>query len=202
MLVSATRLGRLLFALSFAVLGVFNLIRADFTIIWQPVPQRLPWRGTLAYAAGALLIACGLGMLLTRTMRLATLLLTANLLAWLLLRTLPGVLAAPGVEMQWLALGTTTMMFTAGWILLAAIAREQGGGHGLLDGPEAVRSARRLYGAALPLVGLSHFFYLQLTAHMVPRSRRSRCRRRAVIGSANGEERAMPQGQFPGFLML
>lgn len=162
---SATRLGRWLFATAFAVLGALNLAWADFSYLWQPVPKWLPWRGPLAIASGVLLTALALGMLLPRAARLATLVLTAQLAAWLLLVRLPSLVASPGVPANWEALGENLMLVAGGWVLLAAVA---GRPSGRLDGPPGVRLARLLYAVALPLMGLSHFFYLQYTAAMIP----------------------------------
>ena len=165
---SATRLGQLLMAVAFVVLGGLNLAWADFAYIWQPVPSSLPWREPLAYAAGALLGALGLGMLLSRTARLATLLLTASLVAWLLLTRLPSLLASPGVEVRWLFLGETLMLLAGSWTLLSALSPGGSGRPGRLAGPAATRLARLLYAVALPMVGLSHFVYLKITVSMIP----------------------------------
>lgn len=165
---SAMRLGRLLFALALAVLGALNLAWADFSYVWQPVPKWLPWREPLADASGVLLIAFGLGMLVPRAARLATLLLTANLGLWLLLIRLPVLVASPGVAVNWEALGETMMLVAGGWILLASVSGRESGWRGRFDGPQGVRLARLLYALALPMMGLSHFFYLQYTAAMIP----------------------------------
>jgi uncharacterized membrane protein len=73
----------MVFAVSFAGLGVLSLISGDFALNWQPVPAWVPWRQALAYASGLALLAGGLGMRLRRTARLATLVLTINVLLWL-----------------------------------------------------------------------------------------------------------------------
>jgi uncharacterized membrane protein len=168
----ATRLGHVLFAVSFAVLGVLSLISGDFALYWQPVPRGLPLREALAYASGLLLLACGLAMLCPRTARLATLIMTVNLLLWLLLLRLPPLLAKPGNAGLWLGLGETLMLVTGGWILLAALSAPGGEPSAklasALTGAKGVRWARFLYGVALPLVGLSHFVYLKGTASMIP----------------------------------
>jgi uncharacterized membrane protein len=168
----ATRLGHVMFAVSFAVIGVLSLISGDFALYWQPVPQGLPLREPLAYASGLLLLVCGLAMLLPRTARLATLIMTVNLLLWLLLLRLPPLLAKPGNVSLWLGVGETLMLVTGGWILLAAVSAPAGepsaGPSSGLTGARGVRWARCLYGVALPIVGLSHFVYLKGTAAMIP----------------------------------
>ncbi|HLX09835.1 MAG TPA: DoxX family protein [Thermoanaerobaculia bacterium] len=163
----ATRIGRVLFAVDFAALGVLSLIAGDFALVWQPVPQGVPWREPLAYASGCLLLACGIGMLLPRTRRLATLVMTVNLLLWLLLLRLPPLAAKPANASLWLGLGETLMLVTGAWILFATLASRGGGPAGDARAQD-VRWARRLYALALPMVGLSHFVYLRGTAAMIP----------------------------------
>jgi uncharacterized membrane protein len=165
--VGATRLGQLLFAVAIAVLGAFNLAWSDFSYVWQPLPKWLPWRVPLADLSGVILVVLGIGMLLPRTARLATLLLTANMGIWLLLTKLPSVLAAPGIEVRWEQLGETTMLLAGGWCLLAALSRGESR-RSWLDGSDGVRLARLVYAVALPMMGLSHFFYLKFTASMIP----------------------------------
>jgi uncharacterized membrane protein len=164
-----TRLGHVIFALSFAGIGVLSLVSGDFALNWQPVPAWVPWREAIAYASGLMLLAGGLGMLPRRTARLATLLITVNVLLWLLLLRLPRVVAQPTNEGMWLGFGETLMLVTGGWTLLGGLAVQDGSsGVQLVTGSQGLRLARFLYGAALPLVGLSHFVYLEGVASMVP----------------------------------
>ncbi len=176
---SAMRLGHLTFAASFAAIGLLSLIYGDFALVWQPVPDGVPGRTLLAYLSGLMLLTCGLGMLMRRAARWAALVLAANLVAWLLLLRLPPLFAKPDNEGLWLGLGETLMLVTGGWILLAALPREDagrdvaGGGSGSggnrwLNGSGAMRLPRLLYGVALLPVGLSHIVYLKGTASMVP----------------------------------
>jgi uncharacterized membrane protein len=177
---SATRLGHLLFAVCFAGLGVLSLLAGDFALVWQPVPTWVPWREPLAYASGAVLLACGLGMLLPRTSRLATLVLTADLLLWLLLLRIPPLVGEPGNESLWLGFGETLMLAAGGWLLVAAhrapaaattatsTAAAAATATAATATAKGVRPARLLFGAALLPVGLSHFVYVKGTAAMVP----------------------------------
>jgi uncharacterized membrane protein len=166
--VSATRLGQLLLAVAVAVLGGLDLVWGDFSYIWQPVPPWLPWKEPLADASGVVLIACGLGMLVPRTARIAALLLTANMVAWLVLIKVPAVLASPGVAVEWESLGETLILIGGAWSLLVAVSGGPRGRRGGLDGAAGLRLARLVYALAMPMMGLSHFFYLKLTASMIP----------------------------------
>jgi uncharacterized membrane protein len=167
---NATRLGQVLFAVSFAVLGVLSLVSGDFALVWQPVPQWVPLREPLAYASGLLLLVCGVGMLLPRVARLATLVMTINLLLWLLLLRIPPAIAKPGNESLWLGFGETSILVTGAWLLLTALTALQRRPDTafVLREENAVRWARLLYGVALPMVGLSHFVYVKATASMIP----------------------------------
>ena len=153
-----TRLGQLILGLGFAGVGVLSLVTADFTLLWMLYPAWEPWREAIADASGALLLIGGLGMLLPRTARAATLVITVNVLLWLVVFGLPGVVTQPGNELMWLKFGQNLMLVTAGWTLLA----------GSDAGARNLRPARVVYGLALPMVGLSHFVYIKAAVSFVP----------------------------------
>lgn len=162
-------LGKILFAASFAGLGILSLVSGDFALNWQPVPAWIPWREPLAWVSGAMLLAGGLGLLYKRTTTAAALLLTANMLVWLLLLRLPRVIASPGNESRWLGLGETATLVCGAWILLTVFARsDQGFVTRITASGNTVRAAQLLFGAALIPVGISHIVYVQQTAALVP----------------------------------
>ncbi len=161
--------GHVLFAGGLAGLGVLSLISGDFALNWQPVPAWVLWREPLARASGLVLCAGGLGMLLKRSATLSALVLTIYALLWLLLLRVPHVVMDPTTAIVWLGFGENLALFAGGWILLASFA---GAEHGpqveRVAGDGSVRLARVLYAVALPLIGLSHFVYVQGTAALVP----------------------------------
>jgi len=162
-------LGKILFAVSFAGLGILSLVSGDFALNWQPVPTWVPWREPLAWASGAMLLAGGLGLLYRRTATAAALLLTANMLVWLLLLRLPRVIASPANEGRWLGLGETATLVCGGWILLAVFAgSDQSFLTRFTGSRDAVSAAQLLFGAALIPIGISHIVYVQQTAALVP----------------------------------
>jgi uncharacterized membrane protein len=165
----ATRLGEVIFAVSFAGFGVLSLISGDFELLWKLFPAWIPWREAIADASGLMLLAGGLGMLLPRTARLATLVITVNVLLWLLLLGFPRVVAHPANELMWLNFGQNLMLVTGGWTLLGSFAG-QGGGPVVRSATNArgLRLALVLYAIALPMVGLSHFVYVKLAEAAVP----------------------------------
>jgi uncharacterized membrane protein len=164
-----TGLGHLLFAAAFAGLGVLSLISGDFAMNWQPVPAWVPWREPLAYASGFVLFASGLGMLVKRTATLSALVLTINVLMWLVLLQAPKVMADPANEGVWLGFGETLVLVTGGWILFATLSMQA-------DKPPlafaasagGVRIAQTLFALSLPVIGLSHFMFVQATTDLVP----------------------------------
>ena len=164
----ATQVGKVLFAASLAGLGVLSLESGDFALNWQPVPAWVTWRAPLAYASGVMLLAGGAGMFYKRTARASALLLTANMLVWLLLLRLPRVLASPANESMWLGLGETMTLVVGGWILVTDLARsgDAARANSMLGG--GVRAARFLFAAALIPIGLSHLVYLKATTDFVP----------------------------------
>jgi uncharacterized membrane protein len=128
-----------------------------------------PWGAAIAYAQGAILLAGGLGMLVPRTARLATLVTTLYVLLWLLLFGVRTVVKHPTNEIAWLSFGQNLMLVTGGWTLLGAFAARGGSPpENSVTGARGLRVARVLYALALPPVGLSHFVYLNLTAPLVP----------------------------------
>src|SRR5260370_38916860 len=115
-----TRVGHWVFGVSFAGLGVLSLLSGDFALVWQPVPAWVPGRTYIAYASGLMLFAAGLGMLVERTARIATFVMTVNLLLWLLLLRLPRVAMHPTSELMWLGFGETLVLVVGGWLPVSA----------------------------------------------------------------------------------
>lgn len=155
----AVGIGHPLFAVGFAVVGAIGLGAHDFVLSQQPVPKGIPWRETLACLSGALLLATGAGLLITRTARLAALVLTAFVLLWVIVLQVPRVVAQPLNEGFWLGVGEDSTLVTGGWIVFCALAGRN---------DASVRTARALFGLALVPIGLSHFVYLKFAAELIP----------------------------------
>lgn len=151
--------GQLFYAAGFAVIGVLSLQARDFLLSQQPVPPGIPWRETLACISAALLLIGGAGLLLPATAKRAALVLTAFVALWVLVLQIPRALAHPLVEASWLGVGEDCTLVTGGWIIYCAVS-------GRSD--DSLRIARILFGIALVPIGLSHFFYLQGAAGLVP----------------------------------
>jgi uncharacterized membrane protein len=147
--------GHVVLAATLVALGILGLVQADFTSIWLPVPDGIPARTPLIYLCALVPLACGAGLLWQRTAAIASRVLLAYLLAWLLLLRVPYVLFSPTIDAIWAA-ADIAVIAAAAWVLFV-----RNGGKGL-------RIARALYGAALIPFGVAHFLYLQHTAELVP----------------------------------
>jgi uncharacterized membrane protein YphA (DoxX/SURF4 family) len=77
----------------------------------------------------------------------------------------PALFVAPQMEAVWLGLGELTMLLAGGWALMIAQAEWP---ESPLTGKRGIQFARYLFGLSVIPVGLSHLFYTQITASMVP----------------------------------
>lgn len=152
-------IGHLLLASCFALIGAISLGLHDFLLNQQPVPKGIPWRETLACISAALLLLPGIGLLIAATAKQSALLLSGFVALWVVALWLPQALAHPRVEANWLGVGEDLTLVAGGWLVYCAIC-------GRSD--VSVRIARVLFGLALVPIGLSHFFYLQGAAQLIP----------------------------------
>ena len=160
--------GHVLFAATMIALGILGLLKGDFTVIWQPVPDALPARVILIYLCAVISLASGVGLLFKRVAAPAALVLTGYLLLWLLLLRVPGIFLASNVGTWWPA-AQVAVMLAAAWVLYVWFATDWDKQHlGFATGDQGLRIARLFYGLALIPFGVAHFAYLQHTAEMVP----------------------------------
>src|ERR1044071_543091 len=149
--------GHVAFALTLIALGILGLIKGDFDATWSPLPKNVPAREVLAYLCALIYLLSGIGLLWRRTAAVASRVLFAFLLAWLLLLRVPQVfLLHPTLLAAW-GFGKTAVMVAAAWVLYVWFADGKG-----------LRLARALYGVALIPFGLAHFVYLKETVVLVP----------------------------------
>jgi uncharacterized membrane protein len=162
-------LSKVCFAVGMAGIGVLSLVYGDFALQWQPVPKWVPWREALAYVSGVFLLACGVGLLLKRSVALSALALTIYVLSWVLLLQTPRVVAALGDVGAWLGFFENLALAGGGWIFFAS-AEVHGGGRsmGFASGENGLRIGTFLFAVSLPLFGFSHLMYADFTASMVP----------------------------------
>ncbi|HET6942923.1 MAG TPA: DoxX family protein [Sphingomicrobium sp.] len=155
---------RFLFALTFIALGVIGLVSGTFAPGWQPVPETAPARELLFYLSVTASLACGAGLLARRTAAAAALALLVVLLVWTALFKFPFIVRAPLEEVSYQTNGENFVLIAASWALYARAARAPA----FPAGEAGLRIAYLLYGLALIAFGLSHFFYLEMTAPLVP----------------------------------
>lgn len=161
--------GQAVFAATLVVIGVQGFVLGDFGAIWQPVWKGTPLREALAYACAAISVACGLGLVLRWTSTLASRLLFAVLLLWLLSFRLPFIVLSPGAMNSWENSAEQAVLVAGAWVLYAAFAGKWDWQHlGFVSSDRGVRVARRLYGLAMIPFGIAHFAYLKETASLVP----------------------------------
>ncbi len=162
------RFAQYLYAIGAAGLGLLSLISGDFALNWQPVPPDIPARRVLAYISGALLLAGGLGLMWKRTSRCAAAGLTAFIFLWLLVLQIPRVIPHPTDVGVWLGFCETLMLVSGGWLLFAFLSLEEQKKAGFVSGDRAIVIGKLFFALALPLIGVSHFVYVEATASMVP----------------------------------
>lgn len=157
-----------LFAIGMIALGTLSVIYRDFAYNWQPVPPFHPGRGALAVACGLFMVIVAVALLFRPTVAIASRAVLLFLLAWLCLK-IPALIVAPQIEGVWLGLGEIAMLFAGGLVVFARFSGlEQSSFFRRFTGTRGLQIARILFGLAVIPVGLSHLFYVQITAGLVP----------------------------------
>jgi uncharacterized membrane protein len=164
------RPSRAIFAVVMIGLGVIGLIYGNSALIWEPIPKTLPGRPVIIFLCTVIEIGTGIGLLLRPSVILACRVLFPFLLLWMTLLKLPRLFLAPEVMVSWEAFGELAATSAGGWCLFAAHAGGWEQRHlKFAVGESGIRTARLLLIAALPMIGLSHFVYHDLTASLVPK---------------------------------
>lgn len=159
-----TGAGRLLFALSFVATGVLTVVTRDFGLLWRPLSQVSPWHDSLAILAGAFVFATAAALFIDRTAQVASLALAAFLLLRELVLQLPGVVNHPLVEASWYSASENLILLAGAWTIFSLAPRKTEA----LARFRHVRAGQILFALALPAIGLSHLFYLDQTAPLIP----------------------------------
>jgi uncharacterized membrane protein YphA (DoxX/SURF4 family) len=149
------RIGRLFFGTAIALLGIQQIIGADFVQGPLIAPAWLPLRTSLAFLFGLALVVAGAGIALAppRWARQAAILLVVVLgLVFLLFHLpTPGPILRDGIA--------RTRAFETLAILGVAL---------VLSGPRAVTAGRVLFAVTLVVFGVQHFMYDVFVAAVIP----------------------------------
>jgi uncharacterized membrane protein YphA (DoxX/SURF4 family) len=156
------KVGWIALALSMLGLGLLGFVTGDFALNWQPVPEWVPGRTTLAYVTAALFWALGAGLLVDRYKHSFAVASAAAFAVWAALLHGPGVVRDPLNILPWLGF-TERLEVAAGALMLAASQVP-----GTLFARRAMLVGRISFGVCLPIFGLSHWAYAQFTADMIP----------------------------------
>jgi uncharacterized membrane protein len=157
-----------LFSIGMIAMGTLSVISRDFAFGWQPVPAFQPGREALAVICGAFMIAFSVALLFHNTAAIAARVMLPFLLAWLGLKV-PALFVAPQIEAVWLGFGEIGMLFAGGLVLFARLSELEGSTFfGPFTGRRGIRFAQVVFGLSVIPVGLSHLFYGQITASLIP----------------------------------
>lgn len=161
--------GHAAFAVAMIWLGILGLVEGDFVQVWQPVPKWVPVREALAYLCAIISLGSGIGLLWQRSVSVASRVLFASLLVWLLVLRLPNLFyETPFVLVGW-TFGSTAVMVAGAWVLYGWFAGECDRRRlGFVTDDRGLRIARALYGLSLIPFGLAHFMYLDATTVLIP----------------------------------
>lgn len=161
--------GHMYFAVTMIALGIMGLSKGAFVPIWTGVPKGLPARVALAYLCAVVSLGSGIGLLWSRAAGIASRVLLAWLVLWMLAFRVPLILRAPTSSGAWWACGEVAVMMAGSWILVVWFSDDRGGkGPGFGTGEKALAIARVLYGSGLITFGVAHFTFLERTVGMVP----------------------------------
>lgn len=164
-----TSVGHAVFAATLIAIGILGLFNSEYAAIWAGVPKAFPAREALLYLCALVALGGGLGLLWPRSQPLAARVLLAYLLVWMLIIKGRFILLAPLQEGSYQSTSENAVLVAGAWVLYAGLAGEWDRRRaGFAVGARGLRIAQVLYGLAMLAFGLSHFFYLQFTAPIIP----------------------------------
>lgn len=161
--------GHAVFAAAMIAIGILGLKHSEFVPTWDGVPEGFPAQEGLAYLCAFVSLACGAGLLWKRSTAISARVLFYYLLLWFLLFKLRFIILDPLVEGSYQSCGQNAVYIAGAWVLYAWFATDWDKRYfKFATGDMGVRIARVFYGLALIAFGLSHYFYLNLTAPLIP----------------------------------
>lgn len=158
-------IGQVVFAASMMLAGVLSIAFHDFALVFREVPKTIAGHDALVWASAAILLAGGAALLVPRIARIAALALTILLLLFTLALHIRPVLLHPLVEGAWFALAETLSLAAGAWLVFSMQPVR-------VSDPLAklgyVRAGQIMFALCLIPFGLSHIFYMNLTAPLIP----------------------------------
>ena len=138
--------------------GIACFLQGDFAAPWQPVSESLPFRQTLAYLSAGLLCLGGAGLLISRMVRPAAMILL-SLFAIYDACYLLQLVGPPIQPKALLGLAEQSSVVVGSWAILLRMRA---------DGKAGMTTVRIVFGICSLLFALAHFAGLKPTANMVP----------------------------------
>jgi uncharacterized membrane protein YphA (DoxX/SURF4 family) len=161
-------IGHAVFSITMIALGIIGLLYGDFVPVWNPIPASGLAHQLLVYMSAIISLISGAGLLVQRTAAIASRLLLATLLLWLLLFRLPNFLHAPAFEACW-SVFPIAVMLAAAWVLYIWLVDD--GDRTYLSffcSNSGLHIARVLYGLSLIFFGAAHFLDVKDTLSLIP----------------------------------
>ncbi len=155
--------GRRVYGLGAMAFGTLGLAWGDF-LLGQPVPKGLPGRSALAYAAAAFVLVAGAAVEWRRTAARGAAALAAYYVLVVVIMMNGRVLLAHHTEFGAYSGAAEQLAIAAGGLIICAASAE-------MDAALAARLTRvgqQAFGICAILFGGAHFFYMNLTAPLVP----------------------------------
>lgn len=152
--------GNRVFGLAGIALGLLGLASGDFAGIWQPVPEGVPGRAALAYAAAVAQLAAGVALQWRRTAGAGALVLAA-LSAVFAFFWAQRVIGFPAIFGTWLGFAEQLALVIGGVVAYANLQPRDRAARLALGG-------RLVFGLCLVVFGVAHFVYPAETAAFVP----------------------------------
>ena len=160
---------RVILALAFAGFGLqYLLILPLIGPPWYPVGRRL------SIAAGILLLAAAIGLLIRTTAHLAASLLGAGLLLRLLIFHLPQLFANLGNPNIWTVFGEVLALAGGAWMIAAVLPAPVPAGRTALTrtlaaGRIVLAAARYIFAVPLVIFSVLHFKYAFFISNLIPK---------------------------------
>ncbi|HTW34504.1 MAG TPA: DoxX family membrane protein [Rhizomicrobium sp.] len=154
-------IGYRVYGLGALALGVVGIVWADFASVWQPVPEHVPHRETLAYLVAATEVLSGVALLWRRTAASGAIVLAILFAIGVALLQIPKVATNPLSAGPWGGVAEQSSLVAGGLLAFAMTAE--------IDGAAFYRVCWILFGLCCLVFGMEHFAFEKETAQMVPK---------------------------------